>query len=60
VQMMAYEADDLVLNLTPMRQIRCWAGGALEGQVLSMLGRLERRGATHLDSGGSTQARRRG
>ena len=40
VHMMAYDGDDLVLSLTPMRQIRTWADGALVWQVLALLERL--------------------
>ena len=40
VHMMAYDGDDLVLTLTPMRQVRTWADGALVWQVMALLERL--------------------
>ena len=40
VHMMAYEDDDLVLRLTPIRHVRTWADGALVWQVLALLERL--------------------
>jgi hypothetical protein len=40
VHLMNYEGDDLLLRMTPMRQIRTWADGALVWQVLTLLERL--------------------
>jgi len=40
VQLMTFEGNDLVLQITPMRQIRTWADGALVWQVLALLERL--------------------
>ena len=40
VHFMAFDGSDLVLQITPMRQIRTWAEGALVWQVLALLERL--------------------
>jgi hypothetical protein len=40
VQLMTFEGSDLELQVTPMRQIRTWADGALVWQVLALLERL--------------------
>jgi hypothetical protein len=37
---MAYEGNDLLLQLTPTRTVRRWADGALTWQVQALLERL--------------------
>ena len=38
--MMACDSGDRVLKLTPMWQIRAWADGALDWQVIALVERL--------------------
>ncbi len=46
VQVMAFDANDLVLRLAPMRLIRTWADGALAWPVIALLDRLRGRPET--------------
>lgn len=45
VQLMQYEGNDLLLQLTPLRGVRRWADGALTWQVQALLDRLRSLGA---------------
>jgi hypothetical protein len=40
VHLMAYEGNDLLLQITPTRTVRRWADGALSWQVQALLERL--------------------
>jgi len=57
VQLMKYEGNDLLLQMTPTRTVRRWADGALTWQVLALLERL--RGVAAYRSSASSLAGRR-